>query len=124
MPTTRSPDGMYTHESGKRPTDSDDRAHDHLAAAAVAACAPEDIAATLRVLETITDEELLRPLYDAKTRDSSGNPITRTPEQQLAQATWADADDLSDRLRSVSYALAHAADTTSNTSLTEKGDAL
>jgi len=100
---------MYSHESGKRAHDREDRAHDHLAAAAVRTCPPEDIAATLRVLEAMGDEEHLRPLRAQMTRDTSGNPIMDTPEQRLAQGTWSDAYDLGLRLRHVIYALRHAA---------------
>lgn len=102
---------MYTHESGKRATDSTDRAHDHLAAAAVRNCSPEDIAAAVRVLEAMTDEDHLEPLRAQMTRDPYGNPIMDTPEQQLAQGTWSDAYDLSMRLGNLISALRHAADT-------------
>lgn len=101
---------MYSHESGKRAHDPDDRAHDHLAAAAVRTCPPDDIAATLRVLEAMRDEEHLRPLLAQMTRDLSGNPITDTPKQQLAQSTWSIAYELGERLRSIIYALRHAAE--------------
>lgn len=102
---------MYTYESGKRSTDSTDRAHDHLAAMAASTCSPEDIAAALRVLEAMTDEDHLRPLAAQMTRDPYGNPIMDTPEQKLTQGTWSDAHNLSMRLGDVTNALRHAADT-------------
>ncbi|MGP5099035.1 hypothetical protein ACTXPC_15625 [Brachybacterium alimentarium] len=101
---------MYTHESGKRAADPNDRAHDHLAAAAVRACSPDDVAGTVRVLASMADEAYLLPLAAQISRDSYGNPLTDTPDHQLAWATWRDAHNLGARLGDVIDALRHAAD--------------
>lgn len=103
---------MYTHESGKRVEDPAARAHDHLAAGAVRASSPEDVAAAVRVLSAMADETLLVSLQAEMTTDADGNPTTDTPDQQLAQATWARAFDLTGRLREIASALRHASSTT------------
>lgn len=101
---------MYSHDSGKRPTDPSDRAHDHLAAAAIRDCPPEDIEATIRVLTAMAHQDHLRPLARAITRDPHGNPLTDTPEQRLAQSTWSHAYELTERLSSLARDLAAAGD--------------
>lgn len=100
---------MYTHESGKRATDPNGRAHDHLAAGAVQASSPEEVAAAVRVLNAMADQALLKPLLAEMTTDISGNPIMDTPDQRLAQCTWSDAQQLTDRLQHITSALSHAA---------------
>lgn len=98
---------MFTYESGKRDTSADDRAHDHLAAAASEACTTEDVEAALRVLDAMTDRAVLQPLSARATWDYLGNAIVDTPEQELHRNTWAAASDLIDRLDHVRAALAH-----------------
>lgn len=103
---------MFTHESGKRSTSAADRAEDHLCAAAVSTCSPEDIAAAIRVLDAMADQAHLEPLIAQMTRDPAGNPIMDTPERRLAQATFSYAHDLADRAWSLAGSLRNAVSNT------------
>lgn len=100
---------MYTYESGRRKTSPEDTAADFLADAVVGVCSPEDVAATLRVLDAMTDQSLTEHLADRMTLDQFGNPVMDTPETAFAQRTWSKATDLADRLRDLRAVLAHAA---------------
>ena len=96
---------MYTPGHPQRLIDPDDRAHDHLAAAALRLCAPEDIDATMRVLTALQSDSLLQSLAEKITHDPHGNPVTDTPDQKLTQATWSAAHALQGRLRDLTTAL-------------------
>lgn len=101
---------MPRGENSQRQIHPDTRALEHLAAHTVAGCPPEDIAATLRVLDAMMHPDPVEELARDMTCDAWGMPLTDTPLHGLTHQTWIRADAIALRLYDVRQALAQAAE--------------
>lgn len=71
-------------------------AREYLARHLAAEVDPDALTGALRVLNVVADTSV-DELADRITEDAYGNPVTDTPQQKHAQATWSHAYDLTDR---------------------------
>lgn len=95
-------------ESGLQQIHPDTRAHEHLAARAVTSCAPEEIAAALKVLDAMMHPDTIEELAQDMTCDEAGQPLTDTPQRKLTYQTWIRADAIALGLHDVRESLAQA----------------
>lgn len=85
-----------TYEPGTGLPWPDESARDHLAKHLAAEVDVDALTAALRVLNVVANAPV-DELADKITDDGYGNPVTDTPQQKHAQATWSHAYDLTDR---------------------------
>lgn len=95
-------------DSGPQQIHPDTRAHQHLAARAVAGCSSEEVAAALKVMDVMMHPDTIEELAQDMTCDDAGRPLTDTPQRRLMQQTWIRADAIALGLHDVREALGQA----------------